>query len=88
MLALCDFVITQDVRHLDTLTQIDAWLLELARPEIFDDGDARNVVMNTRRGFGQLVVALAEHNYPNAGQMTTYDFQQAINYLNQKHKRD
>lgn len=86
MLAVCDYILSQDTRHLDTVAQIDSWLLELQRPDIFDDGDARNVLVNTRRSFGSLCAALAENGFPAAGQLTTFQFQSAVDRLIEKHK--
>ena len=86
MLAVCDYVLTHEARHLDTLAQIDSWLLELQRPDIFDDGDARNVLVNNRRSFGSLCAALAENGFPDAGRLTTFHFQSAVDRLIEKHQ--
>ena len=79
-------MLTQAAEHLTTLEQIDTWLLELARPEIFDDGDPRNVLVAQRRSFGQLCAALAEHGYPQAAQLPAFAFQSALDYLKEKHR--
>lgn len=79
-------MLTQEVGHLSTIEQIDAWLLALSRPDCFDDGDARNVLVHGRKAFGQLCAALAEQGYPNAAQMTVFAFQSTIDYLKEKHK--
>lgn len=60
----------------------------MARPEIFDEGDERNVLVERRRSFGQLCAALAEHGYPAAGGLPTFQFQSAIDYLHEKHQRE
>ncbi|HEX8656190.1 MAG TPA: hypothetical protein VF690_01575 [Hymenobacter sp.] len=88
LLALCDYVLTQDAAHLTTVQQIDAWLLDLAAPDIFDDGAAGNVLVRQRRSFGQVCAALGEQGFPTAGAMTTFHFQSAITFLNEKNRRD
>ena len=88
VLALCDFVLTGAVKHLDSLADLDAWLLDQQKPDIFDDGDPRNVSVEQRQRFGAACAALAEAGYPRAHELTLFDFNAAVNYLLDKNKRD
>jgi hypothetical protein len=88
VLALCDYVLSGERRYLELLTTLDEWLLDQAPPEIFDDGDARNVQVLGRQRFGKACAALAEQGYPNAAMLSLFDFNQAVDYLLEKHKTD
>ena|GEM_PF-2662475 len=88
MVAVCDFVLTGEATHIDTLQEIDSYLLDLARPDIFDDGDPRNVVVEKQQRFGKLCAALADQGFPRAGELTLFDFHSAIDYLIEKNKTD
>lgn len=88
MLALCDFVLSGEARHLDAIKAIDEWLLEQNLPEIFDEGDRRNVLVAHRQRFGKACAALAESGYPRAQELTVFEFNQAVDYLLDKQKKD
>lgn len=88
MLALCDFVLTGAAKHLDTIAAIDEWLLEQNLPQIFDEGDVRNVLVAHRRRFGAACAALVENGYPRAAELSVFEFNSAVDYLLQKQKAD
>ena len=88
VLALCDYVATGSAKHLATIAAIDTWLLDLAPPEIFDDGAEGNVLTRQRRRFGQLCAALADQGFPRAFELTLFDFHAAVDHLVEKHKSD
>jgi len=81
-------VLTGQSRHLDTIADIDAWLLEQNLPQIFDDGDTRNVLVAHRQRFGKACAALAEQGYPRAHELTVFEFNSAVDYLLDKQKKD
>jgi hypothetical protein len=68
------------------VAEVDAWLLEQITPQIFDDGDPRNVLTQDRRRFGQLCAALSGLGYPRPHELTVFDFNSAVDYLNSKQK--
>lgn len=70
------------------MAEVNAWLLDQAKPEIFDDGSPENVLTLARRRFGQTCAALASQGYPRAQEMTVFEFHAAIEYLTQKHQAD
>lgn len=88
MFALLDFASTGEPSYLELLTTIDEWLLDQLAPEIFDDGDARNVLTQARHRFGKLCAALTEQGFPSPQELTLFDFNQAVDYLIEKHKQD
>jgi hypothetical protein len=88
IVALCDFVLSGESRHLEAIKEIDEWLLEQNLPEIFDDGDRRNVLVAHRRRFGSACAALAENGYPRAQEMSLFDFNAAVDYLLDKQQTD
>ncbi len=79
-------MLSQDARHLATIEQIDAWLLEQARPDNFDDGAPGNVLTDQRKTFGQVCAALADAGFATAGELAVFHFESAIEYLKQKHQ--
>jgi hypothetical protein len=81
-------VLTGETRHLETVAAVDAWLLDQQVPQIFDDGDARNVLVAHRQRFGKACAALAEQGYPRAHEMTLFEFNAAVDYLLDKQKKD
>lgn len=87
VLALLDYALTGEVRHLHTIAEIDEWLLEQSKPDIFDDGHPDNVLTQARRRFGSLCAALAEKGYPRPQELTLFDFDSAVAYLNEKNSR-
>jgi hypothetical protein len=86
LLAQCAWLSTGRPEHLARVADIDDWLLEQAKPEIFDDGAPANVLTQHRRRFGQLCAALSEKGYPRPQEMSVFDFNSAVDYLNEKHK--
>lgn len=88
MVALCDFVLSGEARHLEAIAAIDEWLLEQNLPQIFDEGDTRNVLVAHRRRFGSACAALAENGYPRAHELSVFEFNAAVDYLLQKQKTD
>jgi hypothetical protein len=68
------------------VAEVDAWMLEQLAPQIFDDGDARNVLTQNRRRFGQLCAALSSMGYPRPQELSLFDFHSAVDYLNSKQK--
>lgn len=87
MVALCDFVLTGEARHLEAIKAIDEWLLEQSLPEIYDDGDRRNVLVAHRRRFGAACAALAENGYPRAQDLSVFEFNAAVDYLLEKQQK-
>jgi len=89
LLAYCDLVLSGgDAHYLQAIAAIDAWLLDQLKPEIFDAGDPRNVLVAHRRRFGAACAALAESGYPRAQELTVFDFNSAVSHLVEKHKQD
>ena len=79
-------MLSGEVIHLETLAEVDNWLLDQARPDIFDTGDPRNVLVAQARQFGQLCAALADNGFARAHELTLFDFHTAIDYVAEKHK--
>ena len=88
LLHLCDYVLDGDEAHLDAIAAIDTWLLDQRKPDIFDDGDPRNVSVLHRQRFGAACAALAEAGYARAGELTVFDFNSAVGYLLDKQPKD
>lgn len=81
-------MLSGESKHLDTIAAIDEWLLEQNLPQIFDEGDVRNVLVAHRRRFGAACAALAENGYPRAHKLSVFEFNAAVDYLLQKQKAD
>jgi hypothetical protein len=79
-------MVSRDVRHLARIQEIDKWLLEQSVPDIFDDGDGRNVTTIARQKIIKLCAALAE-TYSQPENMTLVAFHGAIDYITQKNER-
>lgn len=84
--ALCDYLLEEDVKHLATVQQVDEALLDLNPPEQFDDGHPGNVVVLRRRAFTQLCAVLNDHGVPEPGKLTVYDFYTRLQYVQEKMK--
>jgi hypothetical protein len=69
-----------------TIAEVNAWLLEQLRPEIFDDGSPANVLTLHRRRFGQLCAALTAAGYAQPQLLSVYDLHAAVDYLNASRK--
>lgn len=81
---MCDWVLTGDVQFLSVLEQVEAWMLDLVRPDIFDDGHEANVLTRMRRSFASLCAVMAEHGTPRAEEMPLYDFHARFEYLREQ----
>lgn len=81
-------MLSGESKHLDTIAAIDEWLLEQNLPQIFDEGDVRNVLVAHRRRFGAACAALAENSYPRAQELSVFEFNAAVDYLLAKQKAD
>lgn len=81
LLALCDYLADGAAQHLERVREIEAWLLEQNEPQIFDEGDERNVLVAHKRRFGERCAALSELGYPGAGEFTVFDFHAAVGHL-------
>ncbi|TPG66063.1 hypothetical protein [Hymenobacter nivis] len=84
--ALADYILTGAPKYLDAVAELDAWLLDQATPEIFDDGAPENVLTLNRRRFGHLCATLADQGFPRPHELTVFDFNAAIDYLAEKNK--
>lgn len=86
---MCDLVLSGGGAHyLEIIAALDEWLLDQAKPDIFDEGDPRNVLVLARKRFGASCAALAEAGYPRAAELTVFDFNAAVDFLLSKHKQD
>jgi hypothetical protein len=77
-----------DAHYLGLIATIDEWLLDQLKPDIFDHGDPRNVLVLARKRFGAACAALAEAGYPRAQELTVFDFNAAVDFLMSKQKQD
>ncbi|GAA3940351.1 hypothetical protein [Hymenobacter algoricola] len=59
-------------------------MLDLVRPEVFDDGHPENVLVLLRRSFAHLCAILSEHGVPQPGQLSLFEFHAYFEYLEQK----
>jgi hypothetical protein len=84
-LALADYMLSNDPSYLAKIREIDSWLLEQSVPDIFDDGDSRNVSTIARQKFIKLCAALAE-TYNQPENLTLVAFHGAIDHITQKHE--
>lgn len=82
LLAQCRYLATMQPEHLVTVAEVDAWLLEQAAPEIFDEGSPANVLTQHRRRFGQLCAALTAAGYAQPQLLPLYELNCAVDYLN------
>ncbi len=85
-MALADYMLSNDTAYLTKIKEVDAWLLEQNKPDIFDDGDARNVVSVARINFIKVCAVLTEQGFSSPEKMTLVAFHGAIDYLSAKHK--
>ncbi|WP_426491066.1 hypothetical protein [Hymenobacter sp. 102] len=83
-LALLDYLLTQDEAHLRTVREVDAWLLELARPDQFSEGDPDNIITHLHRSFENLCAILAAHGTPDAGSLPLFQFHARLGWLQKK----
>ena len=86
MVAQCAWLRTGQARYLATVAEVDEWLLGQLTPQIFDDDSPANVLTEHRRRFGQLCAALSSLGYPRPQELTVFDFNSAVDYLNSKQK--
>ncbi len=86
-MALADFVLTADERHLATIAGIDTWLLDQQKPDVFDDGAPGNVLTLHRQRFGKACAALAESGYHNAHTFSVFQFNSSVDYLLDKQQK-
>ncbi|GAB2965436.1 hypothetical protein GCM10027048_38960 [Hymenobacter coalescens] len=66
------------------MQKIEAWMLDLQRPEVFDDGHPDNVVTVQRRAFAELRAALADHGVLQSEQLTVFHLRARADYLEKK----
>jgi hypothetical protein len=78
---------TGEASYLATVAEVDAWMLEQMKPQIFDDGDPRNVLVNNRKRFGQLCAALGQQGYPRAQDFSVFELNSVVDYLNSAPKK-
>lgn len=83
-LALADYMLTRDARHLAKIQEIDKLLLEQSLPDVFDDGSPQNVLTLARQQYIKLCAVLAEH-YSQPENLTLVAFHAAVDYLSAKH---
>ncbi|MGI4869715.1 MAG: hypothetical protein ACRYFX_00905 [Janthinobacterium lividum] len=72
---------------MEVVTDVNNWLLDQNPPEIFDDGDSRNVLTQGRQRFGALCAALAGQGYPRPQELSVFDFHAAVAHLTAKNSQ-
>jgi len=87
LLAQCAWLRTEEPSYLATVAEVDAWMLEQMKPQIFDDGDVRNVLTQNRRRFGQLCAALSTMGYPRPQELDVFSFHSAVDFVNSKSQK-
>ncbi|RSK50123.1 hypothetical protein EI291_05580 [Hymenobacter rigui] len=87
-LAMCDYLLTEDATHLRIVQEVDAWMLELIRPDQFSDGDPDNVLTHLHRSFENLCAIMAEHGTPDAGTLPLFQFHARLGWLQKKMERE
>jgi hypothetical protein len=76
-------MVSHDPRHLAKIQQLDKQQLEQSLPDIFDDGDSRNVLTIARRHYIKMCAALAEQ-YSQPETLTLVAFHGAIDFLTER----
>lgn len=87
-LALVDYLLTQDEAHLRVVAEVDAWLLDLARPDQFTAGDEANVITHLHRSFENLCAILAANGTPDAGSLPLFQFHARLGWLQKKMEQE
>jgi hypothetical protein len=83
-LALCDYLLNEDPKHLKTIEDVDSALLDMMEPEIFETGHPENALVLRRIAFSQLCGVLADHGTPEPEKMTLFAFQGRLDYITKK----
>ncbi|SNC62228.1 hypothetical protein SAMN06265337_0628 [Hymenobacter gelipurpurascens] len=87
-MALCDYLLSGEASYLKIVEEVDRWLLEAARPDVFHDGDPDNVLTSMHRNFENLCALLAETGTPDAGNLPVFQFQARLAWLERKKQRE
>ncbi|MBX0293132.1 hypothetical protein K3G63_21990 [Hymenobacter sp. HSC-4F20] len=83
-LAMCNYLLDQDPKHLKTIEDVDNALLDMMEPEVFETGHPENALVMRRIAFSQLCGVLADHGTPEPEKMTLFQFQARIDYITKK----
>ncbi|MBT9395340.1 hypothetical protein KLP40_19390 [Hymenobacter sp. NST-14] len=83
-LALCDYLLTEDPKHLKTIEDVDNALLDMMEPEVFETGHPENALVLRRIAFSQLCGVMADHGTPEPEKMTLFSFQGRLDYITKK----
>lgn len=83
-LALCDYLLNEDPKHLRTIEEVDNALLDMMEPEVFETGNPENALVLRRIAFSQLCGVMADHGTPEPEKMTLFQFQARIDYITKK----
>ncbi|MDF7810699.1 hypothetical protein [Hymenobacter sp. YC55] len=85
---MCDYLLSEDARHLAVIREVDKWMMELSRPDMFSDGDPDNVITQLHRSFENLCANLATNGTPNAGELPLFQFHARLSWLQKKLERE